>query len=97
MKIVVNNDGWSEVTTVNIIISKIVLDYFSLSTWLDFNERHPKIGRNREICKCCRKSFKELGTDICLAISNKGNQPICTNCGNLFIEKGIESMYMKQV
>ena len=90
MKVVKNKDGWSEITTNHIVVSRIALNFFELNGWLSFNEKNPKIGKRRGKCKCCRKPFEELGTYISLAVTNIGNEPICLGCANDLIANGIE-------
>ena len=91
MKVIKNKTGWSEVTTTNIEVSKIGYNIFQLDGWLSFNAKNPSIGRKRHKCQCCRKDFKDLNCDISLAITNKGNKPLCVNCADMFINNGIES------
>lgn len=90
MNVIKNKNGWSEVTTNHIIVTRIALNFFKLDGWLSFNERNPKIGRRRSKCKCCRRPFVEIGEDISLAVTNIGNESICLSCANELINNGIE-------
>ena len=89
MRRIKNSIGWEEITTVNIDISRIVIDYVSNETWNRINEKNPKLGRNRKTCKCCGSKWDSNGSPVALAFTNKGNKPICQDCVDYFITKNI--------
>ena len=88
MKSEMTATGWREVTTENIVVEKLGTKPLMLVTqWIDFNERHPGIGRKRQTCKCCRKNWEGLSGNVHIAFTNKGNKSICDGCFNELSEK----------
>lgn len=92
MRVEYTDIGWNEIVTTKIEIKSILLNFFDLEKWLDFNERHPKIGKNRGKCQCCKKQFKDIGTNIALATTNGLNKPLCQICAEYFRDKGVNTV-----
>ena len=85
-----NPNGWDEITTVKIRIDRIWRNFSTNETWVRIHEEKPKLARNRKRCKCCGTNFKDSGSDIALAFTNKGNKILCQKCTDHFEEQGVE-------
>jgi len=92
MRRVRNSNGWQEITTVNIDITKIYKNFSTNEVWNRINEEKPKLGRNRKTCKCCGSKWINNNSDVALAFTSKGNKIICQDCVNYFETKGIETI-----
>lgn len=90
MKRVTNSNGWQEITTVNIDITRIYRNFSTNEDWIRINTKLPKLGRGRKTCKCCGSKWTSNGSDIALAFTSKGNKIICQSCTDYFEGKGIE-------
>lgn len=85
MKIQINKNGWTEITTKNIIINSINKDPFILNKdWLNYNKKFGDKKRKRQSCKCCKRKWEETKSDIYLIMTNIGNLSICINCVRAF-------------
>lgn len=84
-----NSNGWEEITTVCIDIKEIWRNFSTNESWCKINEKHPRLGRTRSICKCCGSKWDKNNSDIALAFTNKGNKIICQDCTDFFEERGI--------
>lgn len=81
MKVSLTKKGWDEVTTSHIEVASIPRSAIhSVEVWNSFNKRHPGIGRNRQVCNCCRLSWKNLKGYVNLIFTNKGNKAVCDDC-----------------
>ena len=74
--------GWKEVVTTHVNIIHLGNKDFSfdIEYWLDFNKRHPSIGRKRKSCNCCKKSWTKLKGKVNLVFTDKGNKSVCDDC-----------------
>jgi len=92
MKVTLTSKGWDEVSVSRIEITSIPYEHtlHSVKGWLDFNKRHPKIGRKRKTCNCCKKSWKKLNGSVNLIFTNKGNKAVCDSCLQKIKESWLE-------
>jgi len=90
MRRVKNSNGWEEITTVNIDITKIYLNFSTNEDWIRIYTERPKLSRGRKSCKCCGSKWATNGSMIALAFTSKGNKIICETCVKYFEDKGIK-------
>lgn len=91
------DNGWSEVITTNIEITKIWINFQTNESWRSSFEKGPISPKGRTLCECCGSNWKDNGSDIALAFTDKGNKIICQSCADFFSEKGIETVINKTI
>jgi hypothetical protein len=51
--------------------------------------------KGRKECKSCGTNFKDSGSDVALAFTNKGNKILCQGCTDYFEGEGIDIIIRK--
>lgn len=84
MKIEYNENGWSEITTVNIKIKgskwNNFLDNMTTKEWLASNIKLKLKAKGRSRCDCCHIPWDKLDGKVNFYFTNKGNKVICDSC-----------------
>lgn len=88
MRRVKNSNGWEEITTVNIDITRIYRNFQTNEDWMRLINKN--ISKGRKSCKCCGSKWSFTKSDVALAFTSKGNKIICQSCTDYFEDKGIE-------
>ena len=76
----IHEDGWDDVKVTSIIVKSLKINFSSIESWLDFNNKHPNIGGRRKTCACCKANWSGMDGVVNLAQTNKGNKPVCDRC-----------------
>ena len=81
MKTEWTSNGWKEITTKVVSVTNAPeKSLMSVEDWLDFNRRHPRIGRHRRACKCCKDRWDIKAGYVHLLFTDKGNMTVCDSC-----------------
>jgi len=82
MKVEYTENGWKEITTVNINITRIAKrKFFEVENWLETNKRLGLKGEEfRTRCQRCKRKWEELTGNVNLVYTDKGNKALCDQC-----------------
>lgn len=84
------DSGWKEIVTKQIAVQEIGRrPLMTVSKWLDFNKRFPKLGRRRSKCDSCKVSWDQLSGQVHIVFTDKGNKSVCDGCVTEMKERGI--------
>lgn len=92
-KIELTDKGWNEIVITSIEITEFSSrePFMTITEWIAFNKKYPKIGRKRKTCNCCKNSWEKLEGGVNLIFTNKGNKSVCDECLSLLKERMINN------